>query len=64
MPPRPTWKGFLTVSLVNIAVTVFPATESAAARSFNQLHGECQTKIQQKNSTSKSKSPLKKVASQ
>ena len=48
MPPRPTWKGFLKVSLVNIPVKVFPATESSATISFNQLHGECQTRIQQK----------------
>lgn len=48
MPPRPTWKGFLKVSLVNIPVKVFPATESAATLSFNQLHAECQTRIQQK----------------
>src|SRR4029434_5691777 len=48
MPPRPTWKGFLKVSLVNIPVKVFPATESACAISFNQLHAECQTRIQQK----------------
>src|SRR5687768_18063996 len=48
MPPRPTWKGFLKVSLVNIPVKVFPATESSATLSFNQLHAECQTKIQQK----------------
>jgi DNA end-binding protein Ku len=48
MPPRPTWKGFLKVSLVNIAVKVFPATESAATLSFNQLHAECQTRINQK----------------
>src|SRR3954449_4180590 len=48
MPPRPTWKGFLKVSLVNIPVKVFPATESAETISFNQLHGECQTRIQQK----------------
>src|SRR6266498_4406005 len=48
MPPRPTWKGFLKVSLVNIPVKVFPATESADTISFNQLHGECQTRIQQK----------------
>src|SRR3977135_3371805 len=48
MPPRPTWKGFLKVSLVNIQVKVFPATESADAISFNQLHAECQTRIQQK----------------
>jgi DNA end-binding protein Ku len=48
MPPRPTWKGFLKVSLVNIPVKVFPATESSATISFNQLHAECQTRIQQK----------------
>ena len=48
MPPRPTWKGFLKVSLVAIPVKVFPATESADAISFNQLHAECQTRIQQK----------------
>ena len=48
MAARPTWKGFLKVSLVNIPVKVFPATESAASLSFNQLHGECQTRIQQK----------------
>src|SRR5215211_6212348 len=48
MATRATWKGFLKVSLVNIPVKVFPATESAASISFNQLHGECQTRIQQK----------------
>ena len=48
MPARPTWKGYIKVSLVTIPVKVFPATESAAALSFNQLHGECQTRIQQK----------------
>jgi DNA end-binding protein Ku len=48
MAVRSTWKGFLRVSLVNIPVKVFPATESAATISFNQLHAECQTRIQQK----------------
>jgi DNA end-binding protein Ku len=48
MAVRSTWKGFLRVSLVNIPVKVFPATESAGTISFNQLHGECQTRIQQK----------------
>jgi len=48
MAARPTWKGYLKVSLVTIPVKVFPATESAAALSFNQLHGECQTRIQLK----------------
>jgi DNA end-binding protein Ku len=33
---------------VNIPIKVFPATESAGSVSFNQLHGECQTRIQQK----------------
>ena len=48
MAARATWKGFLKISLVNIPIKVFPATESAGTISFNQLHGECQTRIQQK----------------
>lgn len=48
MAARPTWKGFLKISLVNIPIRVFPATDTAATISFNQLHGECQTRIQQK----------------
>jgi len=48
MAIRSTWKGYLKVSLVNIPVKVFPATESGATISFNQLHGECRTRIQQK----------------
>ena len=48
MAARPTWKGFLKVSLVTIPVKVFPATDASATFSFNQLHGECQTRIQQK----------------
>ena len=48
MAARPTWKGFLKISLVTIPVRVFPATDAAATLSFNQLHGECQTRIQQR----------------
>src|SRR5215467_6045541 len=48
MAARPTWKGYLKVSLVNIPIKVFPATDAGATLSFNQLHGECQTRIQQK----------------
>ena len=48
MAARATWKGYLKVSLVNIPIKVFPATESSATISFNQLHGECQTRIKQK----------------
>ena len=48
MAARPTWKGYLKISLVNIPIKVFPATDAAATLGFNQLHAECQTKIQQK----------------
>ena len=48
MAARPTWKGYIKVSLVTIPVRVYPATESSATISFNQLHDECQTRIQQK----------------
>lgn len=30
MAATPTWKGYLKISLVNIRVTVFPATDSSA----------------------------------
>src|SRR4029078_11106836 len=48
MAARATWKGYLKISLVNIPVGVFPATDAAATLSFNQLHRECRTRIQQK----------------
>ena len=48
MAARPTWKGYLKISLVNIPVKVFPATETSGAITFNQLHAECETRIQQK----------------
>lgn len=48
MAARSTWKGYLKISLVNIPIKVFPATDSGATLSFNQLHAVCQTRIQQK----------------
>ena len=48
MAARPTWKGYIKVSLVTIPVRVYPATESSATIAFNQLHADCQTRIQQK----------------
>jgi DNA end-binding protein Ku len=48
MAARATWKGFLKISLVTIPIKVFPATESSASISFNQLHADCQTRIQQR----------------
>jgi DNA end-binding protein Ku len=48
MAARATWKGFLKISLVNIPIKVFPATEASGTIAFHQLHAECQTRIQQK----------------
>src|SRR5678815_5228884 len=64
MAARTTWKGFLKISLVNIPVRVFPATDSAATISFNQLHAECQTRIQQKRwcPTHQREVPLSEIA--
>jgi len=45
---RATWRGHLKISLVNIPILVFPATDAAAALSFNQLHDACQTRVQQR----------------
>src|SRR6516225_10002275 len=40
MAARPTWKGYLKISLVNVPIKVFPATDAGATLSFNQLHCE------------------------
>jgi DNA end-binding protein Ku len=48
MAVRATWKGFLKVSLVNILIKVFPASEPSGSIAFNQLHDVCHTRIQQK----------------
>ena len=48
MAARPTWKGFLKISLVSIPIKVFPATESSGSLAFHQLHEACRSRIQQK----------------
>ena len=48
MAARPTWKGHLKISLVTVPIRVFPAADHAGSISFNQLHAECQTRVQQK----------------
>lgn len=46
MPPRPTWKGFLQLSLVSVPVQGFTATSSAGSPiRLNQLHAECHERI-------------------
>ena len=47
MAARATWKGFLKISLVNIPIKVFPATESSGSISFNQLHAKCGSRLKQ-----------------
>ena len=41
---RPTWKGFLKLSLVNIPVRLYPAAR-AQSLSFNQIHKECNSRV-------------------
>ena len=48
MAARPTWKGYLKVSLVTVPVRVFPATNATGVVRFNQLHAECRMRIRQK----------------
>lgn len=48
MVPRPTWKGFLQLSLVTFGVRLYNATTSASKISFNQLHKGCGQRIKNK----------------
>jgi DNA end-binding protein Ku len=48
MAARPLWKGHLRMSLVTIPIRVYSATNPAATISFNQLHRDCETRIQYK----------------
>ena len=48
MAARATWKGSLRISLVNIPIKVYPATESSETIAFHQLHKTCGTRIQLK----------------
>jgi len=41
---RPTWKGFLKLSLVNIPVRMYPAARSQSL-SFNQIHKACNSRL-------------------
>jgi len=37
MPTRPTWSGSIQISLVSIAVKIFPATNPARQIEFHQI---------------------------
>lgn len=47
MPPRPTWKGHLKLSLVSFAVRLYPATETSSKVRFNFLHRDCGQRLKQ-----------------
>jgi DNA end-binding protein Ku len=44
------WKGYLKISLVSVPVKAYTATSSGASVSLNQLHAECNSRIQYKKS--------------
>jgi DNA end-binding protein Ku len=51
MAPRSSWKGFLKLSVVSVPVKAYTATSSEASEiRFNQLHAECNSRIQYKKS--------------
>lgn len=45
MPPRATWKGFLNLSLVSVPVKAYSANDSGGTIRLNQLHAECNSRI-------------------
>jgi DNA end-binding protein Ku len=42
------WKGYLKISLVSVPVKAYTAASSSASISLNQLHAECNSRIQYK----------------
>lgn len=48
MAPRSSWKGFLKLSLVSVPVKAFTANATGGEVHLNQLHQECNSRIQYK----------------
>src|SRR5688572_7414279 len=48
MAARSSWKGFLRLSLVSVPVKAYTATASSGDIRLNQLHAECNSRIQYK----------------
>ncbi|MEM7164806.1 MAG: Ku protein [Planctomycetota bacterium] len=48
MAPRSSWKGFLKLSLVSVPVKAYTANATGADIRLNQLHEECNSRIQYK----------------
>lgn len=49
MPARPTWSGSIQISLVSIAVRIFPASEPARAVEFHQIDRKTHRRIHHQN---------------
>lgn len=50
MAARPTWKGFLRLSLVTVPVRAYTAASPGNELRLNQLHGECNNRIKYQKS--------------
>ena len=50
MAARPTWKGFLRLSLVTVPVRAYTASAPSSEIRLNQLHGECNNRIKYQKS--------------
>ena len=49
MPVRPTWSGSIQISLVSIAVRIFPASEPARAVEFHQIDRKTHRRVHHRN---------------
>ncbi|MCX8253052.1 Non-homologous end joining protein Ku [Beijerinckiaceae bacterium RH AL1] len=47
MAPRPSWKGYLKLSLVSCPVALYPASSSSEKISFHMLNGETHNRLKQ-----------------
>lgn len=47
MAPRPSWKGYLKLSLVSCPVALYPAASSSERVSFHMLNGETHNRLKQ-----------------
>ena len=55
MPTRPTWSGSIQISLVSIAVKIFPATNPARQVEFHQIDRKTHQRIHHRNVDSRGK---------
>lgn len=49
MPPRPSWKGFLRISLVTCPIALYPATTASERISFNRINRNTGQRVRQLN---------------